>query len=225
MINVALIDGIPGSTYTQGLPDLIPALQQYDTLVAKAWGLEPATIHYAKNVKVADPSMWWLTVNLTSDTPGALGWHDLHPGGLPYGEVFAGDDARFGASLSVTITHELAEMRVDPWITSMWFDGQRYWLREVGDPVEDDLYAFDINGVLVSDFVLPSFYSIKRPPPYDYCGRLRRGCPSLLSGGYISYLENNQWHQINARYANGTFSYRALRYGRSARAGVKRAPA
>lgn len=218
MTSIALIDGAPGSSYTLGLDALAAPLQKYCNLVARAWGCPAVNVFYAKNIKVADPAMWWLTVNLHSDMPGALGYHDDHPNGLPFGEVFAADDADAGASLSVTLAHEAAEIIVDPWINNLWHDGNRYWLREVGDPVEDDLYGIEVDGVLMSNFVLPHYYSIRQKGPYDYGGRLKSGCPTLLSGGYISYMQGGQWHQIAARHANGSLSYRALRYGRSARA-------
>lgn len=220
MIDIDVIDGAPGSHYTASLPTIVPALQKYDQLLATAWKLEPCTVHYCKNIKLANKKHWWIVVNLHSDQAGALGYHDVHPNGLPFARVFAADDFQYGVSMSVTIAHEHAEMRVDPDINREWVDGSRAYLVEVGDPVEDDLYGFEIDGVLMSDFVLPAYYS-KGTGPYDYKNKLQSGCPTLLSGGYISYIENDIWHQITARYASGLMSYRSQRYGRSARAAAR----
>jgi hypothetical protein len=45
-------------------------------------------------------------------------------------------------------------MAVDPWLNSAYQDPHgHFWAGEVCDPVEDDQYGYEINGVLVTDFV------------------------------------------------------------------------
>ena len=61
-----------------------------------------------------------------------------------------------GATYAVwtrAFTHEVAEMLVDPALTTRW----RLGLTEVCDPVENVTYSLD--GVRVSDFVFPSYFS------------------------------------------------------------------
>jgi hypothetical protein len=219
VIHIDIIDGVPGSAYTQSVPHFLPAFQRYADAVRLAWSLDAVTLHFAPTVRAADPDHWWLVCNNRSDVPNAGGYHDLQPSGLPYSRVFAGDAYREGFSLTVDLTHELAEMLVDPTLDREWFDGAgKTYLIEVGDPVEDDLYALDIDGVKCSDFVLPSYYRHwTGPATFDAAGHLTEPCPRLLSGGYISFLENGQWQQKFARLDNGAQSRRSQRYGRAAR--------
>lgn len=228
MPQIDIINGIPGSSFTRDLSAQVPAFQAFADLVSAAWGLEPTTLHYAANVRRADPSHWWLVVNNRSDMVGAGGYHNQHPGGLPFGRVFFGDAIREGFSPTVDLTHELAEMMKDPWVESapaLWADGQgRQYLVEIGDPVEEDQFGFEVQGVLCSDFVLPAYYG-GSAGPFDYAGHLSRPCPALLTGGYVSWLELDAWQQKFAALLGGGMSRRAARWGRTARAQGRGAPA
>src|SRR5690242_179542 len=57
---------------------------------------------------------WWVVILDDTTEPGALGFHDLTPKGLPQGLVFARTDLKFGDQWSVTTSHELLEMLGDP---------------------------------------------------------------------------------------------------------------
>lgn len=222
MTTIDIINTVPNLVSSIKLGSCLPAFQRYANLICVHWMLSPVTLRFVR-LADANPENWWLLINGRSDQPGALGYHDEHPNGLPFSRVFATDDYEAGASLTVTLTHELAEMLVDPnpdTRAKLWrAPDRRDYLVEVGDPVEDDIYSFTLPGskVKLSDFVLPAYYSTG-PGPYDYSRYLRHPAPALMSGGYISYLENNQWHQLNASLANGRQSYRAMRAGRSMRA-------
>jgi hypothetical protein len=51
-------------------------------------------------------------------------------------------------------------MAVDPWLNSAYQDPHgHFWAGEVCDPVEDDEYGYEINGVLVTDFVTPNWFA------------------------------------------------------------------
>lgn len=217
MIEIDVIDGVPGLVHTAELAAMLPAWQTYvDQMVGPAWGLDPVKLHFAENVKEADPAHWWIVANGHSDESGALGYHAVQPNGLPYSRVFAADDARYGVDLSVTMTHELAEMLVDPKTVRDIRIGSRIYTVEVCDAVEDDRFAIDINGVKCSDFVLPAYFDPNDAGPWDYKRILLGACPTLAAGGYIGFLENGSWHQTFARLENGSQSYRSRRYGRVA---------
>jgi hypothetical protein len=66
---------------------------------------------------------------------------------------------------SRAFTHEIVEMLVDPTDTMRWKLG----LLEVCDPVENWTYPLD--GVQVSDFVLPAYFT-SGPGPWDEAGML-----------------------------------------------------
>lgn len=218
MIDIDVIDGVPGMVSTANLAGWTPAWETYaNSLVVPAWRLDQVRLHFAPTVKDANPAHWWLVINGHSDQTGALGYHAVQPNGLPFSRIFAADDARYGVNLSVTATHELAEMIVDPQTTRMFEAPPRTYIVEACDAVEDDRFAINVGGVLCSNFVLPAYFDAGSRGPWDYKGVLAGPCPSLAPGGYIAFLENGMWHQTFARLENGSQSYRSQRYGRAAR--------
>lgn len=201
------------------LAGYLPAFRVYvDKHVGPAWGVAAslAFVPFAQR-GAADRHAWWLVIRGHSDEPGALGYHDAHPNGLPFGRIFAGDDLRYGASLPVTITHELAEMLVDPDAAEVVQIGSRAWAKEAADAVEADELAIEVDGVACSNFVLPAYFQAESSGPWDYGKRLVGPVPHLTPGGYMSFYRNGQWHQVTARLADGSLSRRSQRPGRNAR--------
>ena len=147
-----------------------------------------------------------------SDQAGALGYHDMTPDGLPLGKVFAATDLQFGTQWTVTASHELLEMLGDPAInltalTMTNFDLNqnvvgRLYAYEVCDACEADPDGYDINGVLVSDFVYPAWFeSFRQTGSTQFDHQLRITDPfQLLPGGYISVYDMTSgtgWQQIS----------------------------
>lgn len=198
---------------------VLPALQRWDNeMLAPSWGLEPCTYSFLPRHRLNEVSEndWPIYINRHSTDASALGWHDDRAGRI-FGRVFAGDCLRYGVSWTVDLSHEAAEMRGDPTIDRIVTlpDG-RQAIVELCDPVEDDLLAIDVDGVKLSDFVLPAYFD-GGPGPYDYGNHLRGPCPTLTSGGYQSLLVNGAWTQVTAMYLGGDPSYRSQRYHRSHR--------
>jgi hypothetical protein len=160
------------------------ALQkQVDRHFSPTWGIG-AKLHFVPSTDMTSWSQQWNLVVLdTSDEANALGYHDLTPEGLPLGKCFAKTDLAYGAKLSVTMSHELLEMLGDPNINlcSQADDGTIY-AYENCDAVEADDLGYDIDGVTVSDFVLPEWF-MSRPPAAE--GRLlaRRPRDATLRAG------------------------------------------
>src|SRR5262249_4076161 len=94
------------------LQSWMPALQSYASVVADRWGLKRPTLVYGPP---PSPNTCQVILFDTSDQAGALGYHDYTPGGQPISKIFAKDDIKYGYSITVTLTHEIAEMIVDPW--------------------------------------------------------------------------------------------------------------
>jgi len=118
-----------------------------------------------------------------------LGYHELSSHGTPLGKVFAGLDMRLGTSWTVTLSHELLEMLADPWIN--WCaqspDGKIYAL-EVCDAVESDESGYEIDGVLLSDFVTPAWFEPTEADRVDF--KQRVSCTlELAPGGYMSIFD------------------------------------
>ena len=101
-----------------------------------------------------------------ADAPGALAYHDLTPDGFPISKVFVKTTLKSKELVSVSASHELVEMLVDPAI-NLWANGpdaDQMWAYESADPVEAD--SFDVGGFAMSDFVFPAWFEgFRRPKP------------------------------------------------------------
>lgn len=179
--------------------------QQVSHDFAKAWDLD-ATLHFLPKQSPV-PSGYALIVVLDdADQAGALGYHDIQTTGEPLGKVFAKTTIMYGGHWTVTFSHELLEMIADPYINLVAAcDRQnRMYAYEVCDAVEDDNFGYMINGILVSDFVLPHWFDehATRKNQFSFKNHVRAPF-QLAPGGYISYLDlgTGQWQQITADLA------------------------
>jgi hypothetical protein len=197
----------------------IPALQtQVHRDFAPAWGTD-ADLTFVPHGSQPDPGAWWLVVLDNSDQAGALGYHDLTTEGMPLGKVFAGTVMQAGDSWTVTASHELLEMLGDPDIDLTVFvqpdqtTGTIY-AYEACDACESDQYGYQIDGVLVSDFVFPSWFESFRQPgstQFDYSKQINKPF-QLLSGGYIGTFDvtaGTGWQQTTADQTAFRFDMRA----------------
>lgn len=187
---------------------VVAALQQQVTNDFRpVWGLD-AELTVVPQGQQPPAGTWWLVILDDSDQAGALGYHDLTPEGLPIGKVFAASDLKFGLSWSVTASHELLEMLADPNINLTVFvqdadtTGTLY-AYEVCDACEDDSFAYQINNVLVSDFVYPTWFENFRAQgstQFDQMNQIQNPL-ALLKGGYIgifSVTDGSGWQQQTA---------------------------
>jgi len=218
MINIALINRTARIRDARFQSILAGLQAQITEDFAPAWGLgeESIVLHFVGRRQQPDPTHWkcWLLNN--SDDAGALGYHEDDTG-TPEAKIFVEEDLRYGASISVTISHELLEMLADPQTTRMGptIDGAAY-IVEVCDAVEADGDGYIKNGVLVSNFVLPTYYEPSALRPFDFRSLLTAPCPALRPGGYIMFLKDGTWQSKMARYEDGSLSHRAIRpWGRS----------
>lgn len=207
-IKISIINECSVLTDAQVQP-VVDAMQvQVHRDFAPAWGID-ADLTYVPSGHTPDPQTWWLVLLDNSDTAGALGYHDLTPVGLPLGKVFAKTDIDYNLSWSVTASHELLEMLSDPDINLTTFvqtsntTGLLY-AYENCDAVEDDSFGYEINGVKMSDFVLPCYFQRSIPSiKWDFCGHLKGPLPAMLSGGYLSQFTigagSSGWTQISAQ--------------------------
>lgn len=169
------------------------AATTWATRVAQAWNVPAVTVRPAKTTVGATHSAIYILDGL--DVDGALGYHDV-VAGRPVGKVDAQGCAEYGLSWTVTLTHELGEIMVDPWCIAAAQYGANAWIAyELCDPVEADQFGSVINGVRVSDYLLPAYFS-GGAGPYDAYGHLSAPAPALISGGYASVCVNGQWSQI-----------------------------
>lgn len=175
------------------LTPVVQALQiQVTNHFQPIWGTGCQLITVPKGKKPPEGA-WWLVILDDSDVANALGYHDLTNEGLPMSKVFAGTDKHYGQEWSITASHELLEMLGDPGINRVAdmsdAAGSVFWAWENCDACEGDQYGYRVgpNGVLVSDFVTPTWFGGERDPAgkYDFCGHIKKP-RELLQGGYIS---------------------------------------
>src|ERR1700733_14784971 len=161
-IQISIINASPVLTDTEIRPVVNALQQQVTNDFRPAWGTD-AELTFIPTGSSPPVGTWWLTILDDSDQAGALGYHDLPPDGLPLGKVFAATDLKYGNSWTVTASHELLEMLADPNINlTVFVEGSNtagvLYAYEVCDACEDDSLGYQIDNVLMSDFVYPSWF-------------------------------------------------------------------
>jgi len=174
---------------------LVAAMQLYvNQHVAPVWGTPAKLVKSTGFIKDA-----WAVVFLDdADQPGALAYHDLTPDGLPLSKVFVRTTINNGDLVSVSTSHELVEMLVDPAINIMTTgpDPKATYAYETADPVE--ALTFKVNDIPMSDFVYPAYFEIFRKPgsvKFDHLNKVNKPF-QILSGGYQIVFKNGKWTQI-----------------------------
>src|SRR5215470_19083085 len=174
---------------------LIAAMQVYvDKYVAPVWGTPAKLIASTGFIKGA----WAMVFLDDADQPGALAYHDLTPDGLPEAKVFVKTTLKNKDLVSVSASHELVEMLVDPAINLMTTgpDPKIIYAYESADPVEE--LSFPVNGIPMTDFVYPAYFEVFRKEgsvTFDHLNKVKKPF-QILSGGYQIIYKNGKWTQI-----------------------------
>ena len=176
-VNKATVDlGVPFGKLTAALQTC------YDKHFLPIWGY-PVKLYTTKTPK---PTDWQFVYFDDADTAGALGYHDLTKDGQPVAKVFVKTTLADNQLVSVTASHELFEMVIDP-IANLWAeaaDGTEY-AYEMSDPVEEDTFLVD--GIEMSNFVYPSWFEPFKHPAgtkFDHLGLLKKPF-AMTKGGYV----------------------------------------
>jgi hypothetical protein len=157
-----------------------------------------ATVRYLPHASGLPAGVW--PVQLVKQLPPDEGGFHLNKHNQPYAKVIASpasDDWTIDAS------HETLEMLVDPYGNRLQASqsleivgdaiqdgaGEFEYLVEACDPCEADDYAYQIEGVRVSDFITPHFYDPITTPGtrYSFTGAIKAP-RQILPGGYISFV-------------------------------------
>lgn len=170
--------------------------------VAPIWGQVPSLEFVARGGK-ATPGGILCTISDTPDAPGAAGYHDEGPNGIPFIKVFTfeGAPALVGPeALSVTISHEILEVVGDA-PANKWADGPGGfdYAYELCDAVEGDTYP--IGGVSVSSFVYPAFFDpkAKASTQLSYLNTAKKPF-SMTPGGY--QIKRSEPGKVTQVFAN-----------------------
>jgi hypothetical protein len=169
-----------------------------------------AEAHFAAKDTPLSQYDWQLIVVDDADTAGALGYHETSKNGTPLGYCFAKTTQQDGGLWTVTFSHEFLELLGDPEINLGAIDetGMKLYALEVCDACEDDSLAYAIDGVSLSDFVLPNFWLSSTPvhAACSYTGAVKKPL-QILPGGYLAYMDLHNvakgWQQHTARADGG----------------------
>jgi hypothetical protein len=158
-----------------------------------------ATVRYLPSAKRIPSGVW--PVRLVATLPPGEGGYHTDKRNQPYAKVIATPD---DDSWSIDASHETLEMLVDPYGNRLQSSiaieivnnavqdgtGQFDYLVEACDPCEGNDYGYQIQGVLVSDFITPHFYDSAVTPGarYSFTGALTRP-REVLPAGYISFVD------------------------------------
>ena len=143
-----------------------------------------------------------------SNALDATGWHLANYKDIPYGFVFLGLCEKIMEAWSITLSHETLELIGDPMANLLVegnhpFDRRRrvFHLFEMCDAVQAESYAID--AVAVSNFVLPSYFSLGEQDGRrnDFLGRAYDGKTlrsfGMNPGGYLNVFDprTRKWEQ------------------------------
>ena len=202
--------------------------------VCPTWEKEPWTVHPGRGAihLIKNPTQDVMIIYLVDEfadktLTGILGYHEV-VGGIPVGYVNVSlcwsifGDAHFDGitpkpidmitpySVSEVLSHEFAEMIIDPFINlfSQNVD-KKMWQMEVADPSDKFRYtkeikwtALTVNSKTVNhfrymtfqDFVTPEFYRPGGQPPYSHTGAVT--APFNLDGGYENVINGDMGYKI-----------------------------
>lgn len=161
------------------------------------WNIQ-ATVDAFADLEDVPIGTWPIIIEEDIDEEGAAGVHE-DTDGQPFALVTAEE------GWSMTASHELIEMLVDPFgrrITEGQSpkpdQGRVQFLVEPCDPSEAANFGYVINGVAVSDFYTPKYFSTVFNPAdrYSHTGAITRP-REVLKGGYLSWHDpvTDHWFQ------------------------------
>ena len=194
--------------------------------VCPAWGLEPWQVIADHVPGKADMFIYLVDEFADKTLTGILGYHAVSSTNQPVGFVnvalcysifgdthinpigsptepyyFPGTDIISPFSVSEVISHELAEMLINPIVNRFaQSTDKKFWSMEIADPSDNFRYAkrIDWKTQLVNrlvnhyrymtfqDFVYPAFYESQSVGPYSHTGGVKK--PFNLDGGYENII-------------------------------------
>jgi len=187
--------------------DILPAIaainRQVSTDFGPAWNVG-GTLYFGE----APEGAWQFSLQDSIDDAGDLGYHTLSDGRVS-AIIDVAICKQYGSDWRTCLGHEVLEALADPSCTRMGEGEFASFILEVADPVEEDSYAID--GIPVTNFVLPAYFGFNGNRFYDRMGVLSAPAPALRPGGYQMRLINNAWTSTYGDRANARPGYMATR--------------
>lgn len=175
--------------------DFVPAWSMPARLRLEGHSMSAADTETSTDMR-GDAILYLLTS--VADQDGTLGFHEKNSAGIPYGFVYTEISEQLGEPWSVTFSHEALELIADPEANLLVMGPEPehpettvfHWF-EMCDAVQAQQY--EIDGVTVSNFVLPLYYT--GTPDEDEPGARNNflGTPltsfGIAAGGYIGFYD------------------------------------
>jgi hypothetical protein len=217
MPSYVLLDETNGAKTASGeamtpviLADIAAACEvQLNRDLAPTYGLAGARVRAGKDRSDIQPGEWVFTLLPTVGVPDAEAYHDVDGHGVPvlWDAITLSDTLTgLGNSTSVAISHELCETTVDG-PCNIWCDNGAgvEVAKEASDAVEAQSYKID--GIGVSNFVMPAFFTPHHSGPYDFMSTVGHNADApkapfdTTPGGYqIERSSGEGEHQVTARH-------------------------
>jgi hypothetical protein len=160
--------------------------------LAPIWGVD-AEITVVKQGEAPVPGQWWVELLDETDSTQAISYHDVTTDKLPRSKIFVKTAKNNGINWTVSASHELISMLVDPrtdlMVVPNWDNIERIYALEIAAPVETETYQID--GVTISDFVFPAWFDATRPAgstQFDFLDHVHR--PLELKGHAVTLGPN-----------------------------------
>jgi hypothetical protein len=176
---------------------ILPALQRQVTQhFQPAWGVG-AQLVFKQGKERVPKNVYRIVVKdrATKEDAGYLGYH-IQRNGYPLALIFAEEDLSDDKTISVTLSHEILEMLIDPLLNLYAYrpgNGrhrrERGYFYEVCDAVQCEHYRID--NVVVCNFVYPEWFEYAWPRDsrkFDHRGSLREPF-EILKGCYADIRE------------------------------------
>jgi len=169
---------------------------------APLWNIN-ASVSAFQHLSDVPVGHWPIIIKKNIHDKGDLGYH-TDKRHQPYALV------QYDDGWPATVSHEALEMLVDPFGSRLvagpaipeFSDTARVlYLLELCDPCEDSAFGYTINGVLVSDFILPAYHEPveTKGARYSFSGAIERP-RQILKNGYLSFEDpkSGKWYQASA---------------------------
>jgi hypothetical protein len=179
---------------------VVAALQmQVHRDLAATWGID-AELTLVRGGEKPPEKCWWLNLQDDIKEEGVLGYHGVNAEGLPMAHVGVRSSTQAGMPWSLAASHTLVQLLANPKGTLAVVEGDRVIPQEICRPCYGEQYAYRINGVLVSDFVLPAWFEDFRKPGstrFDWAGHVNKPF-QVLPGAYLFYFDGARSRQYFA---------------------------
>jgi hypothetical protein len=192
------------------IESIVAALRKQITdHLSPAWGVSADLNFIPKGQKVPSGN-WIISVLDQTDEPDYVSYRDLSRDGLPHAKIFAQTAKERGISWTLTISHELMEMLVNPRDKlSIFIDEERgdstnkaagkLYPIQVADPCSAENDGYSIDGVLVSDFVYPSWFdpNATKNARFDHQDNIKNPLQICEGGNVVVYeVKAGRWNRI-----------------------------